>query len=160
MKDLGHLADVLDAVPPHFTVVFSDGGYPNEFMSYRGYYDMIALDRKESPSHAGELLKKTLIAIGSVFEGYKGGEYRMHDRSVVWVSDYGEASGLGVVAIRREQAQVVLVVEEIEDVEPPRLTFFRQTGKTRELMRSTMLSLGCSDEQIDKVLAALNGEEE
>lgn len=58
--------------------------------SYRGYYSDLAFELSDKPkvsTHA--LLIVCRHVRGSVLEGYKGGEYPMHDNTPVWISSYG-----------------------------------------------------------------------
>jgi hypothetical protein len=68
--------------------------------SYRGYYDDIAIE----PGGLAELTAQETAnmlhdAIGRVYEGYKGGDFRMDTDTPVWVSHYGDTSGIGVTGV-------------------------------------------------------------
>jgi len=93
---------------------FSDGTLPGEFMSYRGYYYMLSLSRG-GIKYAETLLLMAKGALGYPFTGYKGGQYLMEEHTPVWVSEYGECSGEGIVGIEAENWEVVLVLGRIEE---------------------------------------------
>ncbi|MCE0510879.1 hypothetical protein LVJ59_17670 [Microbacterium sp. KKR3/1] len=80
-----------------------------DVISYRGYYDQLAIKPGESATAA--TLASTLTAsIGSTFYGYKGGEYAMSRGTAVWVSGYGEATGWAVTGVIETDAFVILIV--------------------------------------------------
>jgi hypothetical protein len=86
---LGKLIDCLEAMPSTETV-------PNicKPHSYRGYYSDLAFEQKDGLRPAGELLDECRAAMGEVFIGYKGGEFVMGRNTPLWISTYGNSSGL------------------------------------------------------------------
>jgi len=56
--------------------------------SYRGYYEQIAFEPKDSAS-VGEMLAHAKAAEGKTFTGYKGGEYTMTGDTIVNIAEYG-----------------------------------------------------------------------
>lgn len=68
--------------------------------SYRGYYSDLAIEpvAREFGTVADglEILRG---AVGTTFEGYKGGEYRMGSRTLVWVDTYGTCTEQGVTGV-------------------------------------------------------------
>lgn len=104
---LGRLHDELKAAPGHVPVEFRgadvDGLEPDQFVSWRGVYADLALEpveRGEKPVTVRELIARCNSADGNVFEGYKGGDYRMDADTPVWVDNYGECHKRGIVDIR------------------------------------------------------------
>jgi hypothetical protein len=75
--------------------------------SYRGYYDQLAINYaididdngKENKMIVGEFLEICEKAVGSYFEGYKGGKFKMGKGTPVWVSNYGYVNSTGVLSI-------------------------------------------------------------
>jgi hypothetical protein len=59
--------------------------------SFRGYYDQVAFEPRRNIS-IGDMLAAARSALGATYEGYKGGEYTMHDYTECWVSNYGQSS--------------------------------------------------------------------
>lgn len=57
--------------------------------SYRGYYEDLAFELWPGTTTAGELLAICNYADGRRFSGYKGGEFKMHCDTPLWVADYG-----------------------------------------------------------------------
>lgn len=111
---LGEFMTLLRAQPRLGRVVFDHrrGDWlPNKFLSYRGYYDQLALshDGMEPPTVAS-LLQLAEAADGAVFEGYKGGRYTMDQFTPVWAADYGEWPGRAVVGVRYDKDAGVVVL--------------------------------------------------
>ena len=81
---LGKLIKALEAMPAGAQVSNINGAH-----SYRGYYDDLAFERGEGTQPASELLAKCRDAMGRVFDGYKGGDFVMHENTPVWIAEYG-----------------------------------------------------------------------
>lgn len=66
--------------------------------SYRGYYNDLAIHEGEPNATVAELIEVLKDAIGSVYEGYKGGNYTMHRDTLCWfATDYGDCSQMAFV---------------------------------------------------------------
>ena len=107
---LGEIIDALARATPEHSVVFDFGGFePTGIDSYRGYYSDLAISYDESGGmNAGALLAELRDADGNVFEGYKGGEYRMDGSTPVWVANHGRSHGVAVVGVDLQSWRVVL----------------------------------------------------
>jgi hypothetical protein len=90
------------------------GKVPGELNSYRGDYADIAVSPDDSPYPVTvmEFAYQLDKAIGGVFYGYKGGEYRMHADSTLWVASYGESTGYQVTDVTFGDGMVMMHVEE------------------------------------------------
>lgn len=67
--------------------------------SYRGYYEELAFEPTANTSIA-DMLKCAEESLGRVFQGYKGGDYRMHAYTEVWLANYGDTGeGIGPVLL-------------------------------------------------------------
>jgi hypothetical protein len=110
---LGEMKALLESCDQTLPVRFECGGCPGDYMSYRGYYDMIAVDHGDTCTVA-EFLAKTTEAIGKEFTGYKGGEFIMTKHTPVWVAEYGQSGGIGIVGIERTADAVILKTADIE----------------------------------------------
>ena len=80
--------------------------------SYRGYYEDLAIgygkaNYKDDPKVA-DVVRWLGDALGKTFQGYKGGEYTMSENTAVWVADYGETGGVGIVDVIEHEGDVVL----------------------------------------------------
>lgn len=111
---LGGLAEALKGAKPDAQVRFEDGYFPGNPHSYRGYYSDLAFERVPSPTTVKDFLREVEDAIGSTFEGYKGGDFRMHSKTPLWVSNYGSASGVGIMGFRMEDDHFVLEEKQID----------------------------------------------
>lgn len=68
--------------------------------SYRGYYEELAFEPREDATIA-TMLSDAQNAVGRIYEGYKGGAYRMHRYTSVWLAYYG-CSGIGLSTLLLE----------------------------------------------------------
>ena len=95
-------------------VEFSDGGFPYGPRSYRGYYDDLAFERGGRRGE-GITVQALLVlcqgVIGATMQGYKGGDYVMDERTALWRSEWGEASGEAIVGVTRDSTRRMLVLE-------------------------------------------------
>lgn len=67
--------------------------------SYRGYYCDLAFKCSEDKRTVSSLLAECRGCMGKVFEGYKGGDFMMGASTPIWISTYGSASGMKLMAI-------------------------------------------------------------
>jgi hypothetical protein len=93
---LGKLIDALAALPQDTQVERLGDEH-----SYRGYYSDLAFERFEGTIPASELLATCRRALGKRYEGYKGGDYYMHEGTPVWIADYGRC-GLKIMALNAD----------------------------------------------------------
>jgi hypothetical protein len=117
---LGQLAAALQAFPAKCGV-YIDGPVdlgPTKLSSYRGYYEDLAIECEcgAGMNLEGFLAQLALALGGQVFEGYKGGDFVMHDGSAVWVSNWGDCSRSRVVGVRVEHDAYVYI--ETRKVDP------------------------------------------
>ena len=84
--------------------------------SYRGYYSDLCIEPGgASYSSVGEALNLLRGAVGGTFTGYKGGEYTMSNRTIVWVDYYGSCSGIGVTGVEARDGLVVITSADCEN---------------------------------------------
>jgi len=91
--NLGQLIDLLNQRPQNQGVSFDFcGTVPDSVDSYRGYYDQLAVGwcHGGKPQTVAGLLAILEGAVGTTYEGWKGGEYVMSRRTPLWVSNPGE----------------------------------------------------------------------
>lgn len=81
---LGELIDNLKRLDPSLVV---EHGFV-EPHSYRGYYDELAFEPARGMS-IRSMLEAAESAVGTTYEGYKGGEYTMHEHTPVHLALYG-----------------------------------------------------------------------
>lgn len=109
---LGELIDALTTMPKDEDVVFDFCRlHVTGTSSYRGYYDNLALNW-DGPSDivkVVDLSVKLRAAVGATFIGYKGGHFKMHRKTPVWVARPGETGDTIVTHVVRTDYAVVLV---------------------------------------------------
>ena len=85
IKDLEKYKDKLKEVK------FDDGSIPTEFDSWRGSYCELALGYKENEKmYNTDLYRQAYNANGSIFVGYKGGDFEMDLETPIHQANYGE----------------------------------------------------------------------
>lgn len=82
--NLGNLIRVLEEADPD--LVLPDG-FRNPH-SYRGYYEQLAFEPARNVFVA-DMLADARSAVGTTYQGYKGGDYLMDERSIVNISPWG-----------------------------------------------------------------------
>jgi hypothetical protein len=112
---LGGLIDALAAADQGALVRydFSEAN-PSAPESYRGYYSDLSFPPSSSPITVGEILKEAKDAIGSTFEGYKGGDFTMSTETTLWASPYGSASGRAIMGFATIGADFLLITKVID----------------------------------------------
>ena len=111
---LGDLIAELESAPQHLPCVV-DGGYVGEPMSYRGYYEDMAFDTSAEPRTVADVLADARAARGAVMQGYKGGNYPLHDRTILWLSEYGRASGTMITGVVLSDDALMLTTAQEDD---------------------------------------------
>jgi hypothetical protein len=88
---LGELIEALEKADPDLVV-------PEGFASphsYRGYYEDLAFEPAADVT-VGAMLEAARSALGTAFEGYKGGWFVMEDYTDCWLAVYGSGGGEGI----------------------------------------------------------------
>lgn len=100
----------------HLPVLFEDGTSPDPagIRSYRGYYSDLSISTRMEPTACGELLAALQAALGQTFTAYKGGDYTMGADTPLWVSAYGEASGIAIMDARADPERVFLITRQVD----------------------------------------------
>ncbi len=113
----GDLASKLAGFPPELTVRFDGhGDYPDDLMSYRGYYEQLSVGYGPRPVWTvGDMVSRLRGAVGKEFTGYKGGEFQMDELTPLWMSNYGEARSTAIVGVIRVGDEVVIRTAEIDN---------------------------------------------
>jgi len=99
---LGELIAYLKTLPPDQRVKH---GFTDPH-SYRGYYEDLAFEPCEETT-VGAMLAAAESALGGVFQGYKGGQYKMTEHTDCWLAEYGNV-GVPIVAPGTESTIYVL----------------------------------------------------
>lgn len=109
---LGQLIDALKMSPQENVLLVSGPTSlgPTSVNSYRGYYEDLAIAVEEGARpKVCDFVRVLEQAIGKTFQGYKGGDYTMDKGTLVWVSNYGRASGCVVDRVDNDDTTTYLV---------------------------------------------------
>lgn len=110
MFTLGNLIDELEKYPKDWGVyILPFNLVPEEFCSYRGYYEdlnLTVITRSEAISKnkemtVGRLLEMAKEANGKTFYGYKGGEFTMNRNTPIWVGDEDYSTGVAIAEVKK-----------------------------------------------------------
>jgi hypothetical protein len=85
--DLGGIITRLEQEDPNRVLPI---GFANPH-SYRGYYEQLAFEPVRDIS-VGDMLTAARAALGTTFEGWKGGDYLMIESTDCWISLHGESA--------------------------------------------------------------------
>jgi len=120
IRTLGEVILLLRAAPPTDIVKldFTDQN-PHSLGSYRGYYEDLSLEygtlygeeAGSSPITVKQLLEMFEQAVGKTYQGYKGGDFTMHTKTLVWVAPYG-GTGRMLTDIKSKDGITTIITEE------------------------------------------------
>ena len=101
-------------------VEFDDGNIPKEFDSWRGSYCELSLtyDTKGSMD-VNTLYKLAYNSNGSIFTGYKGGEFTMDLKTPIHQANYGEVGiEIGdeylykkIIGIKKDKDKIIIITK-------------------------------------------------
>lgn len=99
------------------TVMFDFGNLvPTSFCSWRGSYDMLALnyEMRGRGNHTpimtiGEFITLCEDQLNSYHTGWKGGEYYMGNGTPVWVDNDGEYTETALIGVKSDSTNVYLI---------------------------------------------------
>ncbi len=113
---LGDILLALVRANPELPVYLDrDCGTPGDLISYRGYYSDLAIERGSKEVLCGAFAESLEATIGKTFEGYKGGDYTMSSSTLVWVSEYGDCTSMGVSGVNVNPYRIVLETANMEE---------------------------------------------
>lgn len=95
-------------------VEFEDGTIPTDFMSWRGSYCELALgytDEKDKV-YVNTLYRKAFNANGSMYKGYKGGEFIMDLDTPIHKDNYGECGCYKIIGIKVKGDKIIICTRE------------------------------------------------
>ncbi len=96
---------------------------PADFNSYRGYYKDLAMEYGDryvngkptnEPVTVAELLSRAQLCDGRTFTGYKGGDFPMSRKTLMWVAQYG-MTGRMLTDIKDEGDGVTRIITQEDD---------------------------------------------
>lgn len=84
---------------------------PTHLMSWRGIYAELAIGYSEFVSGVNivSLLDELRSGIGKTFEGYKGQDFTMDERTPLHVANYGQVSSTVITGIYDNGYQIILL---------------------------------------------------
>ena len=93
--------------------------FPTTIDSWRGSYSELAIqfstyDQNSKPLTINEFFKLLKQAIGKTYTGYKGGYFTMSESTPIWVANYGNSGNTGVVGVKDNGYQVVILTAYCE----------------------------------------------
>lgn len=96
---------------------FADA-YPIGLSSYRGYYDELAInygayEYDDLPSLRA-VIKLLKEALGKIYTGWKGGEYKMDKDTPLWVANDGGCTKTMVTGVIDDEYRVVIMTTNSE----------------------------------------------
>jgi hypothetical protein len=99
---LGGIIAALEAENPDRVLPF---GFDNPH-SYRGYYEQLAFE-PATDIRIGDMLAAARFALGTTFQGWKGGDYTMPADTDCWIANRGDTSDnkIGPLLLRMLLAQ-------------------------------------------------------
>jgi hypothetical protein len=85
--------------------------FPTSIDSWRGSYNELALNFRThgEKMKVSDFLKMLKDCIGKEFTGYKGGEFKMHKGTPIWVANYSHAGNTAVIDVIDKEYAVILV---------------------------------------------------
>ena len=107
--------EALEGLSSGAVVVFDDGDNVGPLISWRGVYAQLTPPNAREPWTVQDLLKDARGAIGSVYTGYKGGDYVMDESTPVWADDYGRCQYRVPTGVVDKAGKVVVATEFIRD---------------------------------------------
>ena len=116
--DLGGFVDALESIADKSKEVVFDfcSLRPLGFISWRGIYADLALEytHEGSAPTVASVLDMANATIGTVLEGYKGGDFRMDQQTPLWVDNYGESNSTAIVGVEDCGWRVVIHTKWME----------------------------------------------
>jgi hypothetical protein len=85
------LGELINALEDHDPAKIVPTGF-NSPHSYRGCYEDLAFEPAANAT-VGDMLADARAALGTTYEGWKGGQFTMRDYTDCWLSQKGDASG-------------------------------------------------------------------
>lgn len=95
---LGAFIKALSHLPADMIVTTDQGGGLDDPTSYRGFYEQLAFQPTSAPVTAGSALTTAIEALGGTFQGYKGGDFRMREDTMIWLASWGD-TGRRIVSV-------------------------------------------------------------
>lgn len=98
--------------------------FPTHLQSWRGVYAELAfgytfIERGSGgdmkPMKVHEFVALLNSAMGTTFEGYKGGDFLMGKTTPLWVANYGNSGHTAVMGVVNEGYQIIITTQYLSD---------------------------------------------
>lgn len=114
------LIETLEGLSDSTAIVMMQGRNIGGLVSYRGYYEQLALTPDgpvygSEPRTVGSLLTECREAIGKTFQGYKGGDFVMGKMTPVWAAEASQCPGDAIIGVSLKKGIVELQTVDISD---------------------------------------------
>lgn len=137
---LGEFIKVLERMPGEADVQYDCGYTPDGTCSWRGNYSELAFGHSHysrTIHTVADVLRDAREAIGREFNGWKGGEYTMTEKTPVWADASGESCGQQIVGARvmtdGDNRTVVVIETQNEDYEPDSIDNLQPVGRGQRI---------------------------
>lgn len=115
-----NLGDLIRDLEPykekHLPVEFEDGTKPTEFGSWRGSYCELMLEYSRGGSiDTYDFYRKAFNTNGSMFTGYKGGDFVMDLATPMHKDIYGCSNGDKIIGVKEENGKIIIITRPEED---------------------------------------------
>jgi hypothetical protein len=115
---LGSFIDALkklDNYPIKFDITYH---VPTTFDSYSGCDCALGMTNLHSElPKVNDILEESIQCLDTIFEGYKGGIYRMDEHTNLWVANSGESTGIAITGLELNDDNEVVILTEMLDYE-------------------------------------------
>lgn len=114
--NLGMLIKQLELFDPRESVEFDLGHVaPTTLDSWRGRYEELALGYDFTHCTVGDLLVNCRAAVNTDFQGYKGGTFRMSEKTPVCVDNPGEYTNTMLIGVTEQWSNAILLTAKVSD---------------------------------------------
>ena len=102
---------------PEWREEYSQLYFDNSFGSYRGYYEDMYLgitkqENKTTVKDLKEVLNEALKE--KEMYGYKGGEFAINKKTILWLDEYGHAKGIAPITFYKDNDKIILITKYID----------------------------------------------
>lgn len=109
---LGGLILILERSAQDIFVEYDNGTMPGSASSYRGYYSDLSFEPCNTPITVQMFLVVAKNVLGQTLEGYKGGDFKMDEKTPLWAAEWGDL-GPAIIGTILKDNKMILVTKEI-----------------------------------------------
>jgi hypothetical protein len=108
---IGCLIELAEKFKDHSFRFLETDYTPKNIESWRGSYDIPAIDYSEDKVVGKELAKSLREGLAITHIGYKGGEYRYFSDDVFYVAAYGRSEEYKVLGYEKRDSEIMLLTK-------------------------------------------------